>query len=60
VPVWWLQVVGLVAFALVLGVSFAAWRRREAPGTGRAYMIGLFVAGVLLLAVGVWAVAATA
>jgi hypothetical protein len=56
----WLQLVGLVAFAVVLAASFVMWRQSAAPLPGRAYTIGLFVAGALLLAVGAWAVVVTA
>ena len=56
--VWWLRVVGVIAFAVLLGSGLVAWRRQGATA-GRAYMVALFAAGFVLLAVGVYAVVVT-
>jgi hypothetical protein len=46
-------VLGVAGFAILLVSSFIVWRRQGAINTSRAYMIGLFVCGAVLLAVGV-------
>jgi hypothetical protein len=57
--VWWLEVVGILAFATILGTGFCEWRRSEPRGDGR-YVAGLFGLGLVLLAVGIFAVVAGA
>lgn len=49
---WWLQLVGVIAFAVVVGISFSAWRSQGAPSGSRAYMIGLLVVASVVLTVG--------
>jgi hypothetical protein len=57
--VWWLNVVGLVAFGVVLALGFVALRRGEVHGR-RSTFVAILGAGVVLLAVVAVALASTA
>jgi hypothetical protein len=57
---WWLELAGVVGFAVVLGTSFIAWRRHGTAHGRPATMGALLVGGLVVLAVGVYAIAATA
>lgn len=56
---WWLQLVGLVAFALVLALGFVALRRGEVHGR-RSTFVAILGAGVVVLVVVAAALALTA
>jgi hypothetical protein len=54
----WLQLVGLIAFALLLGCAFVVWRRRPAGQRNRELAV-VPVAGTGAFGIGALALAAT-
>jgi hypothetical protein len=52
--VLWLQLVGTVAFAVLIGGAFSVWRR-EPAGQRNRELAGVLIAGVIML--GIWVVA---
>jgi hypothetical protein len=57
--VWWLQLIAVIGFAVLLAASVVAFRRRP-PTSGQIGTIALFVVALVVLAVGVYLVVATA
>jgi len=54
--VLWPQLVGTVAFAVLLGSGFSVWRRHPAGQRNRE-LAGVLIAGTIIL--GIWVVALT-
>ncbi len=57
---WWLEVATLAGFSVLLSAACLAWRRGGLRYGTRAGMTGMLLAGVVVLAVGVYLVVSTA